>query len=111
GMGVTSAALKVGTGSRVVLGRLNRLFESVESLRSVALIQPFCTKVSLPSGRTSLIVACRSTSGVEDLTQRLTAPAPIAAVSLLSGAETNEAASPAGGCVQLNSHCDAVPHS
>ena len=55
----------------------------VASLRSLARIQPFCTNVSLPSGRTSLIVACRSTSGVEDLTQRWTAPPPTAVVSLV----------------------------
>ena len=47
--------------------------------------QPFCTKVSLPSGLTSLIVACRSTLGAEERTQALTAPAPITVVSPASG--------------------------
>ena len=53
----------------------NMFSEVVASLRSLARIQPFWTKVSLPSGRTSLTVAWRSTSGVDDFTQRLTAPA------------------------------------
>ena len=66
----------------------NMFVEVVASLRSLARIQPFWTKVSLPSGRTSLTVACRSTSGVDDFTQRLTEPPPIAVVSALSGAET-----------------------
>ena len=39
------------------------------SLRSLPRTQPFCTKVSLPSGLTSLIVAWRSTLGVEERTQ------------------------------------------
>ena len=55
------------------------------SLRSFARTQPPCTKVSLPSGLTSLTVAWRSTFGVEELTHRRTAPAPIAVVVLLSG--------------------------
>ena len=42
------------------------LLELVASLRSLARSQPFWTNVSLPSGRTSLTVAWRSTSGVED---------------------------------------------
>ena len=67
---------------------LNMFSEVVASLRSLARIQPFWTKVSLPSGRTSLTVAWRSTSGVDDFTQRLTAPPPITVVSLLSGADT-----------------------
>ena len=41
------------------------------SLRSLARSQPLWTNVSLPSGRTSVIVACRSTSGVEDLIHSL----------------------------------------
>ncbi len=85
--------------------------EVVASLRSLARIQPFWTKVSLPSGRTSLTVAWRSTSGVDDFTQRLTAPPPITVVSVLSGADTYDAAEPAGGCTQFHSHCDATPHS
>ena len=88
GIGDASAAVKLGIGSSVVLGRLNMLFVSVESLRSLARSQPFCTNVSLPSGRTSLIVACRSTSGVDERTQSETAPVPMTVVSLVSGAET-----------------------
>src|SRR4249919_4404358 len=97
-------------GSSAVLGRLNMLFEFVESLRSLARIQPFWTKVSLPSGRTSLIVACRSTSGVDDRTQRFTAPLPMTVVSPVSGGETYETAVPEGCCCQFHSHCDALPH-
>ena len=88
GIGAASAAVNVGIGSSVVLGRLNMLFESVESLRSLARSQPFCTNVSFPSGRTSLIVACRSTSGVDDFTQSETAPLPTTVVFAVSGAET-----------------------
>ena len=62
--------------------------EVVASLRSLARIQPFWTKVSSPSGRTSLTDAWRSTLGVDDRNHRLTAPAPIAVASLVSGAET-----------------------
>src|SRR5256885_849237 len=110
-MGEASAALNVGTGSSAVLGRLKMLFESVESLRSLARIQPFCTNVSLPSGRTSLIVACRSTSEVEDRTQRWTAPPPMTAVFVTSGAETYERADPGGYCFQRHCHWDAFPQS
>src|SRR5215813_10987312 len=97
-------------GSSSVLGRLNMLSEPAESFRSLARIQPFWTKVSLPSGRTSLIVACRSTSGVDDFTQRLTEPPPMAVVSVPSGADTYETAEPAGGCTQFHFHWDATPH-
>src|SRR6185295_2199453 len=110
-MGEASAAVKVGIGSSVVLARLNMLFESVESLRSLARIQPFCTNVSFPSGRTSLIVACRSTSGVDDFTQRLTAPAPMTVVLVVSGDDTYATAEPDGACSQCQSHCDALPHN
>src|SRR6476661_3394867 len=103
GMGDASAAVNVGIGSSVVLSRLNMLFEVVESLRSLARIQPFCTKVSLPSGRTSLIVACRSTSGVDDRTHRFTAPLPITAALAVSGAETNDTAVPDGFCCHFQS--------
>src|SRR5213075_1775291 len=71
---------------------------AASSLRSLARTQPFCTKVSLPSGRTSLIVACRSTSGVEDRTQRSTRPAPTTVVSALSGCVTYATACRAGSC-------------
>ncbi len=42
----------------------------VESLRSLARSHPFWTNVSLPSGRTSLTVAWRSTSGVDERSHR-----------------------------------------
>src|SRR4051812_36757109 len=109
-MGEASEAVNVGTGSSAVLGRLKMLFESVESLRSLARIQPFWTKVSLPSGRTSLIVACRSTSAVDDRAQSCTAPPPTTVVFAVSGAETYATAVPAGFCSQLHCHCDALPH-
>src|SRR5689334_9905670 len=111
GIGAASAAVNVGTGSSAVLGRLNMLFESVESLRSLARIQPLCTKVSLPSGRTSLIVAWRSTSGVDDRTHRLTEPLPTTVVFAVSGAETYDTAVPAGFGCQFQDHCDALPHN
>src|SRR5437868_8433160 len=106
-MGEASADVKVGIGSSVVLSRLNMLSAVVESLRSLARIQPFWTNVSLPSGRTSLIVAWRSTSRVDDRTQRYTAPPPTTVVSAASGAETYDSAVPDGGCCQLHCHCDA----
>src|SRR4051812_27507278 len=111
GMGDASAAVNVGIGSSAVLNRLNMLFASVESLRSLARIQPFWTNVSFPSGRTSLIVASRSTSGVDDRTQRFTAPLPTTVVFPASGAERYETAVPDGLCSHFQSHCDALPHS
>src|SRR6476661_974888 len=111
GMGDTSAAVNVGIGSSAVLSCLNMLLEFVESLRSLARIQPFWTNVSFPPGRTSLIVACRSTSGVDDRTQRLTAPLPMTVVFAVSGAETYETAVAVGACCQFHDHCDALPHS
>src|SRR2546423_3401271 len=111
GMREASAAVKVGIGSSAVLGRLNMFFESVESLRSLARIQPFWTNVSFPSGRTSLIVACRSTSGVDDRTQRLTEPLPTTVVFAVSGGVTYETAVPDGCCCQFHDHCDALPHN
>src|SRR5271165_7501197 len=83
--------------------------ELVASLRSLARIQPFWTKLSFPSGRTSVTVAWRSTSGVDDSTQRFTAPPPMAVVSVLSGADTYDTAEPAWGCTQFHSHSDASP--
>src|SRR5437868_4231338 len=80
----------VGIGSSAVLNRLSMLFASVESLRSLARIQPFWTNVSFPSGRTSLIVASRSTSGLVDRTQRLTAPLPMTVVFEARAGETYE---------------------
>src|SRR4051794_37923361 len=110
-MGAASASVNVGTGSSAVLFRLNMLSELVESLRSLARSHPFWTNVSLPSARTSLIVACRSTSGVDDLTHRSTAPLPTTVVSAARGAETYETAVPDGFCSQLQSHSDALPHN
>src|SRR5579863_7085961 len=81
----------------------------VASFRSSARNQPFCTNVSSPSGRTSLTVAWRSTSGVEERTHRCTAPAPTTVVLAVSGAETYETAVPAGFCCQFHCHCDAFP--
>src|SRR5437660_8000266 len=108
-MGCTSDARNVGIGSSSVGLCLKMLFELVASLRSLARSQPFWTNVSLPSGRTSLTVAWMSTSGVDDLTQRWTAPAPTAVRSLVSGADTYDTAEPAGGWAQFHSHSDALP--
>src|SRR3954447_22163186 len=101
----------LGTGSNVELGCAKTVCDPVASLRSLARRYPFCTNVSCPSGVTSLIVACRSTSGVEDFTQRYSAPAPTTAVSDASGGERYDAAVPAGFCFHCQSHCDALPHS
>src|ERR1051325_859860 len=108
-MGDASAARNVGMGSSAVLGRLKMLFDVVDSFRSLARIQPFCTNVSLPSGRTSLIVACRSTSGVDDRTHTVTAPLPTTVVLAVSGDVTYDTALPAGYCCQFQLHCDALP--
>ena len=70
------------------------------SFRSLARSQPFCTNVSLPSGRTSEIVACRSTSLVDAWIQSCTAPAPNTTVLDCSGADTNDTEVPAGFCSQ-----------
>src|ERR1700736_5635402 len=88
GMGCTSDAANVGIGCSNVGCCLNMFVEVVASLRSLARIHPFCTNVSLPSGRTSLTVAWRSTSGVDDLTQRWTAPPPMAVALAVSGDDT-----------------------
>src|SRR5580700_4441515 len=88
GIGEASAFVKLGIGSSRVLGCLNMLSDPVESLRSLARIHPFWTNVSLPSGRTSLIVASRSTLGVEERTQRSTAPDPTTTVFAVSGVDT-----------------------
>src|SRR4051794_23008831 len=71
------------------------------SLRSLARSQPPCTNVSLPSGRSSLIVTCRSTFLADERTQACTAPAPTTVVALVSGAVANDTAVPAGSCVHL----------
>src|SRR5262249_39149216 len=86
------------------------LFESVESFRPLARIQPFCTNVSLPSGRTSLIVAWRSTPGADERTQRFTDPLPTTVVLAANAGVTYETAVPDGFCCQFHCHCDALPH-
>src|SRR5437763_10480179 len=108
GMGRTALAVARGIGSSRVGSCMNMFLAVVASLRSLARIQPFCTNVSLPSGRTSLMVAMRSTSGVDDLTHRWTAPAPIAARLLVSGSDTYDRAVPAGFCSHFHSHFDAA---
>src|SRR4030081_2210006 len=110
GIGCTSDARKVGIGCSKVGFCLNMFVEVVARLRSLARIQPFCTNVSLPSGRTSLTVAWRSTSGVEDRSHRCTAPAPITVVLVLSGADRYATAVPAGFCFQFHCHADALAH-
>ena len=70
GIGCASFASIVGTGSSSVLGVCMTLLRLCDSFRSLARSYPFCTNVSCPSGVTSLTVACRSTSGVDDFTQR-----------------------------------------
>src|SRR5580693_5804815 len=110
-MGEASAALKLGTGSAAVLATPKMSSELLESARSLARSQPFCTKVSFPSGRTSLIVAWKSTSGVDDLTQRSTAPPPTTVVSVASGAVTYETALPAGFCCQSHCQAEALLHN
>ena len=98
------------TGSSSVLLRSSVLFAVAASLRSSARSHPFWTNVSSPSGRTSLIVAWRSTFGVEDRTQRWTAPAPITVVLVFSGADTYETEVPAGFCCQFHRHAEALDH-
>ncbi len=66
--------MNVGIGSIVVGACLRMLFDVVASLRSLARSQPFWTNVSWPVGLISLIVAWRSTSGVDDFTHAVTAP-------------------------------------
>src|ERR1700747_1544241 len=107
--GIGWFAVKVGIGSRSVGSCLKMLVDLVASLRSLARNQPFCTNVSLPSALTSLTVARRSTSGVDDSTHRWTAPAPIAARLPVSGADTYATAEPAGFCSHFHSHSDALP--
>ena len=86
GIGAASASANVGTGSSRVLAVCISLLVSVESFRSLARRYPFCTKVSWPLGSTSLTVASRSTSGVDEFIHRYTAPAPTTVVVLVSGA-------------------------
>src|SRR5689334_10386418 len=63
--------------------------------------QPPWTNVSLPSGRTSVIVACRSTLGFDERTHAVIAPAPTTVVLSASGAETYERPLPGGGSSHL----------
>src|SRR5690348_3884915 len=109
-MGLTSAGLMLRTGSSSLPRCASRLLVPVSSLRSLARSQPFWTKVSLPSGRTSLTVAWRSTLGVDERTHSRTAPAPTTVVSCASGADTYETAVPAGFCAQRQSQSGAFDH-
>src|SRR4051794_3184115 len=84
-----SDSRRLSTGSSAVLF-------AASSLRALPRTHPFCTKVSLPSGLTSVIVACRSTLGAEERTQALTAPAPITRVSA-GGGSLREGTALAGG--------------
>src|SRR3954468_22599283 len=86
----TSRARSDSAGSSGLLVRAS-------SFRSSARSQPPWTKVSLPSGRTSEIVACRSTFGAEDRSHTRTKPAPRTVVFSFKGAVTYDAALPAGG--------------
>src|SRR3954447_13602809 len=89
GKGETSRALRLRVGASSVLFRRS-------SLRSLPRTQPPCTNVSLPSGLTSVIVACRSAFGREDRTQTRRAPAPTTVVSALNGLVEYDTALPAG---------------
>src|SRR4051812_15636980 len=93
-MRLTSRPRRLRRGSRSVLWRRS-------SLRSSARSQPPCTNVSLPSGRTSVTVAWRSTFGLEERTHACTAPAPITLVSAPSGSLRYADALPAGGASHL----------
>src|SRR5436190_714822 len=90
GIGRTSLARRLRTGS-------SGLLFSLSSLRSFARTQPFWTKTSLPSGRTSEIVTCRSAFGFDDLTHARTSPAPTTVVGVPSGSDTYERPLPGGG--------------
>src|SRR3954451_12217305 len=94
GSGSTSAARRLSTGASGVLF-------AASSLRSLPRSQPPCTKVSLPSGRTSLMVACRSTFGADERSHAFTAPAPTITVSDFSGAVSQATAVPSGSGVHL----------
>src|SRR5438477_10450421 len=99
-MGRMSEARSLGIGSSNVLFCLNRLLVPVASLRSLARSHPFWTKVSLPSGLTSVIVAWRSTFGLDERTHRLILPAPTTVVLLASRLVRYEIALPGGGDFQ-----------
>src|SRR5437016_3811698 len=110
GSGRRSWARPVGIGSSRVLGSLRKLFAPLDSFRQLVRRYPFWTKVSLPSGRTSLTVAWRSTIGWEARTHTCTAPAPITVVLLASGADRYDSAVPGGFGFQVHCHCEALPH-
>src|SRR5206468_4104012 len=96
--------------SRSVLRCLSTLLLPVANARSLPRTQPPWTNVSLPSGRTSLTVACRSTFGFDDRTQTYTAPAPTTVVLPTSGFVRYETSVPAGRCSHFQDHCEALPH-
>src|SRR5712692_2462944 len=89
GRGAASARRRLGTGASRVLFRGS-------SFRASERSQPFWTKVSLPSGRTSDTVTCRSTLGAEDRIHARSAPTKTTAVSEERGADTYDPALPAG---------------
>ena len=68
--------------------RAKSVLLAASSLRMLVRSQPLCTKVSLPSGRTSEIVAWRSALGAELRIHASTAPAPRIVASLVSGSLT-----------------------
>ena len=78
GAAAASDSRRLWTGSSSVL-------LAGSSARASPRIQPPCTKVSLPSGRISLIVTSRSTFGFDERTQTSTAPTPSTVVSAVSG--------------------------
>src|SRR5687767_1953005 len=82
---------------RLRTGASSELF-FLSSLRMFARAQPFWTNVSLPSGRTSVITAWRSTVRLEDFTHASTRPGPITTVSSVNGAVTYDAEPPSGLC-------------
>src|ERR1700742_3647045 len=89
-----SRARRLRTGSSGLLFFLS-------SFRAAAASQPPCTNVSLPSGRASLTVTCRSTSRLDGRIHAFKYPAPSTVVFESSGAVRYEAALPSGGCAQL----------
>src|SRR3954451_14530296 len=109
GMGCASLASMVGMGCSSVLGCSNMLTALEASLRSLPRSHPLCTNVSWPL-RTSLTVACRSTSGVDERTHSCTDPAPTVVTSWTRGAERYETAVPSLFCCQFQLHWDALPH-
>ena len=89
-----SASVKVCVGRSSVA--------SGASLRILARSHPFCTNISVPSGRTSVIVTCTSVSCAVDFNQRSTLALPITAVSCVSGAVVYASAVPGLGAGQFH---------